>query len=66
MRIGQGWVFAHGKIFAMHLETEFRDLHHALRHQSILFDLRQWSSVARYNEEFWAIMLEVQQPHEHP
>ena len=42
------------------METEFRDLHHALRHQSHLFDLQQWSSVARYNEELRAIMLEVQ------
>ena len=41
------------------METEFRDLHHALRHQSRLFDLWQRSSVARYNEEFRAIMLEV-------
>ena len=24
-----------------------------------MFDLWQWSSVARYNEEFWAILLEV-------
>ena len=38
---------------------EFRDLHHALHHQSHLFDLRQWSSVAKYNKEFWAIILEV-------
>ena len=41
------------------METEFGDLHHALHHQSRLFDLRQRSSVARYNEEFRAIMLEV-------
>ena len=41
------------------LETEFRDLHHSLHHQSHLFDLRQWSSVTKYNEEFRAIMLEV-------
>ena len=38
---------------------EFRDLHHALCRQSHLFDLRQWSSVAKYNEEFRAIMLDV-------
>ena len=41
------------------METEFHDLHHAVRHQTHLFDLRQRSSVARYNEEFRAIMLEV-------
>ena len=41
------------------LETEFRDLHHALCYQSCLFDLRKRSSVAKYNEEFRVIMLEV-------
>ena len=41
------------------METEFRDLHHALQHQTCLFDLLQWSSVARYNEEFRATILEV-------
>ena len=35
------------------------NLHHALCYQSRLFDLRYWSSVAKYNEEFRAIMLEV-------
>ena len=38
---------------------EFCDLYHALRHQSRLFDLWQWSSVAKCKEEFRANMLEV-------
>ena len=38
---------------------EFRDLHHALHHQTHLFDLQQQSLVVQYNEELWAIMLEV-------
>ena len=45
--------------FSQHLEAEFRDVHHCLRNQTKLFDLKQKGSVARYNEEFRSLVLEV-------
>ena len=45
--------------FTTQISAEFQDVHHQLRHQTKLFDLRQKGSVQRYNEEFRALMLEV-------
>ena len=45
--------------FSASISQEFRDLHHDFRHYSKLLDLRQHTSVSKYNDEFQSLMMEV-------
>ena len=42
-----------------HIEAKFRDTHHQFRNQTKLLELRQKTSVQKYNEEFRTLMMEV-------
>ena len=45
--------------FSQHITMEFQDAHNQLHNSTKLFDLYQQGAVAKYNEEFRSLMLEV-------
>ena len=45
--------------FATHIKIELRDLHHMLCNQSKLLDLHETTLIAKYNEAFLTLMMEV-------
>ena len=60
----EGWAtlgLCDWQTFSTRISQAFRDLHHDFRNQTKLLDLRQRTSVSKYNDEFRSLMMEVRQ-----
>ena len=60
----EGWAtlgLCDWQTFSTRISQEFRDLHHDFRNQMKLLDLRQRTSMSKYNDEFQSLMMEVRQ-----
>ena len=62
--VTDGWAtlgLCYWQTFSARISQEFRDLHHDFRNKTKLLDLCQHTSVSKYNDEFWSLMMEVRQ-----